>query len=179
MRAFVSVNIEDKALKGRIREIAETIKDKESGISITKEENLHFTLKFLGEINENQKNEIVKKLSKISLPSFDIHIKGLGVFPDFNFVRIIWIGGHSNELKQLAEEVNKSSSDIKSDEEFVPHLTIARVKFIKDKESLKQRLNRFLNIDLGSYRIKKFYLMESTLLPEGPLYKTVSEFNLF
>lgn len=179
MRAFVSVNIEDEALKKKIKEIAETIKDKESGISITKEENLHFTLKFLGEINEDQKNEIVKNLSKISLPSFDIHIKDLGVFPDFNFVRIIWIGGHSHELKQLAEEVDKSSRNIRSDEEFVPHLTIARVKFIKDKEGLNKRLNQFLNLDFGSYRVRKFYLMESTLLPQGPVYKPIKEFNLF
>ncbi len=179
MRAFVSVNIEDETLKKRIIEIAETIKDKENGISITKEENLHFTLKFLGEINEDEKNEIIKNLSKISLSSFDIHIKELGVFPDFNFVRIVWIGAQSQELKKLAEEVNKGSISIKSEEEFVPHLTIARVKFLKDKEALKSRIKRFSSIDLGLYRVTKFYLMESTLFSQGPVYKPLREFVLF
>ncbi len=179
MRAFVSVNIEDEELKKKIKKVAEEIKNNENGINITKEENLHFTLKFLGEISEDERAEIVKNLSKISLPSFDIHIKDLGVFPEFNFIRIIWIGGYSQELNKLAEEVDKGSINIKSNEGFVPHITIARVKFVKDKEALKKRLNSFLNLDFGLYRVTKFYLMESKLLPQGPIYRPLNEFKLF
>ncbi|MFP3130103.1 MAG: RNA 2',3'-cyclic phosphodiesterase [Nitrososphaeria archaeon] len=178
MRAFVSINIENSELIKKIKDVAHEVRNEEYGINITKDENLHFTLKFLGEINENEKEEIIDNLSKISLKSFSIRLRGLGVFPDLNYIRIIWIGAESQELMQLAEEVDKNTIGIKSDEKFVPHLTIARVKSVRDKAGLRDRIIRFSKIDLGSYAVDKFYLMESKLLPEGPIYEPLKVFNL-
>jgi 2'-5' RNA ligase len=178
MRTFVSINIEDRELIKKIKDVAHEVRNEEYGINLTKDENLHFTLKFLGEINEKEKEEIINNLSKISLKSFSIRLKGLGVFPDLNYIRIIWIGAESQELMQLAEEVDKNTIKIKSNEKFVPHLTIARVKAVRDKAGLRDRIIKFSKIDLGSYMVDKFYLMESKLLPEGPIYEPLKVFNL-
>jgi 2'-5' RNA ligase len=178
MRTFVSINIEDRELIKKIKDVAHEVRNDEYGINLTKDENLHFTLKFLGEINEKEKEEIINNLSKISLRSFSIRLKGLGVFPDLNYIRIIWIGAESHELMQLAEEVDKNTIRIKSNEKFVPHLTIARVKAVRNKEGLRERIIKFSKIDLGSYMVDKFYLMESKLLPEGPIYEPLKVFNL-
>jgi 2'-5' RNA ligase len=178
MRTFVSINIEDRELIKKIKDVAHEVRNDEYGINLTKDENLHFTLKFLGEINEKEKEEIINNLSKISLKSFSIRLKGLGVFPDLNYIRIIWIGAESHELMQLAEEVDKNTIRIKSNEKFVPHLTIARVKAVRNKEGLRERIIKFSKIDLGSYMVDKFYLMESKLLPEGPIYEPLKVFNL-
>ncbi|MFP3224518.1 MAG: RNA 2',3'-cyclic phosphodiesterase [Nitrososphaeria archaeon] len=178
MRTFVSINIEDRELIKKIKDVAHEVRNDENGINLTKDENLHFTLKFLGEINEKEKEEIINNLSKISLKSFSIRLKGLGVFPDLNYIRIIWIGAESQELMQLAEEVDKNTIRIKSNEKFVPHLTIARVKAVRNKEGLRDRIIKFSKIDLGSYMVDKFYLMESKLLPEGPIYEPLKVFNL-
>lgn len=178
MRTFVSINIEDQDLIRRIRELAFKIKDEEDGINVTKEENLHFTLKFLGEINEEQLKVLIKNMSEISFPAFSIDIKDLGVFPNLSNIRIIWIGAKSNEITELAKVVDERSSFIKSEESFVPHLTIARVKYVRNKAELIKRIQNFARVDFGKYKVEKFYLMESKLYPSGPVYTPIKEFKL-
>ncbi|MGC8568670.1 MAG: RNA 2',3'-cyclic phosphodiesterase [Nitrososphaeria archaeon] len=178
MRAFVSVNVEDLGLIREIMKIAEFIKDGEKGISLTKEQNMHFTLKFLGEIDDSTRDELINSLSSIKFNRFTIRLRGIGVFPSPDRIRVIWIGSDSQDLVRLAREVDRASASIPSDEEFTPHLTIARVKFVENKRALLERIEARRNVDLGTYSVESFYLMKSDLHPNGPIYTPVKKFQL-
>jgi len=178
MRAFISVNVEDQSLVREIMKIAEFIKNGERGISLTKEQNMHFTLKFLGEIDESTRDELINSLSSIKLSRFSIRLRGVGVFPSPERIRVIWIGSDSQDLVRLAREVDRASASIPSDEEFTPHLTIARVKFVENKRALLERIEARRDVDLGTYSVDSFYLMRSDLFPSGPVYTPLKKFQL-
>ncbi len=171
MRAFISVNVEDQSLVREIMKIAEFIKNGERGISLTKEQNMHFTLKFLGEIDESTRDELINS-------RFSIRLRGVGVFPSPERIRVIWIGSDSQDLVRLAREVDRASASIPSDEEFTPHLTIARVKFVENKRALLERIEARRDVDLGTYSVDSFYLMRSDLFPSGPVYTPLKKFQL-
>ena len=129
MRCFVSVNLEEESLISRITELQRDLAGSESGINAVSPANLHYTLRFLGEIDSETVNKTIDILDKISYRQFNVELKGVGVFPDMGMVRVIWIGSPSKELTELAALVNSALNNIgKSEDNFLPHLTIARVK---------------------------------------------------
>ena len=139
---------------------------------------IHFTLKFFGEVNENKINEIKEKLNKIRFKSFKVKLDKIGVFPNENDIRVIWAGlspkGKVIELQQKidSELLNLSSKD----QEFSVHVTLARVKFIKDKEEFK----KYLKFDIieKEFKINEFCLVKSELSKDGPKYEILERFNL-
>ncbi|MDI6720828.1 MAG: RNA 2',3'-cyclic phosphodiesterase, partial [Candidatus Aenigmarchaeota archaeon] len=93
MRCFIAVDIPDH-LKLKITELQEQLVGYD--IKLAEPENLHFTLKFLGEIDDPDK--IAQRLGFLkNKNSFDIHLKGVGAFPSEKFIRVIWIGVENGE----------------------------------------------------------------------------------
>ncbi|MCK4310988.1 MAG: RNA 2',3'-cyclic phosphodiesterase, partial [Methanomicrobia archaeon] len=93
MRSFIAIDIED-SLKSKIQDIQNTIGTKYLKIKFVEPENLHFTPKFLGEIEENVLDNIYEILQKNlkNYKPFEINLKGLGAFPSFSYIRVLWIG---------------------------------------------------------------------------------------
>ena len=177
MRCFVSVNVDDKAIVGKIKKFQEGLKY--SGINLVPQSNFHFTLRFLGEIDHQTVNEAIKMLEGISYGKFNMELKGVGVFPNERMIRVIWIGSPSSELIRLAELVNSSLADIgKSEENFIPHLTVARVKYIRDREALLNYISSNRDAEFGNMNVNEFSLMKSELTPRGPIYTELKKFNL-
>ncbi|MBW6442633.1 RNA 2',3'-cyclic phosphodiesterase [Patescibacteria group bacterium] len=137
--------------------------------------NLHLTLKFIGEIEEKQVEEITKKLKEVNIKPFEIEIEKVGVFSE-NFIRIIWLSVKNCEQIQ-AEIDQRLSSFYPIEKRFMGHLTIARVKTIKDKASFLENLNR-IKIPKIIFPVTNFRLKESIMQEEGPVYKTLEEYNL-
>lgn len=172
MRAFIAVEIPEEH-REKIKEIQKQFSNL-GNMNIVKE--YHCTLKFLGEITERQVEEVREKLRKIKMKKFEATLEGLGAFPNESYIRVIWIGikGRLNELQskidaQLAEMFPK---DIR----FKAHLTLVRVKSIKDKQAIKEKLH--MKIEPMGFEVKEFKLIKSTLTPEGPIYKTVEVYTL-
>ncbi len=160
----------------------------------TKRQNLHFTLKFLGELPKGRLNELSLALKMAATQSrpFLLRLGNIGFFPKSGTPRIIWIGAEKGgqELIQLADLVESNCLEQgfgKSDQPFQPHVTIARAKQ-EDYSGRNPSLSfhssgmpvEFSLPKLGfetAMPVCSFSLIESNLYPSGAVYKRVEEFQ--
>ncbi|AEH25138.1 RNA 2',3'-cyclic phosphodiesterase [Pyrococcus yayanosii] len=182
MRAFIAIDVADNVRSAIVR-AQEFIGTKDAKIKFVEPENLHITLKFLGEITEEQAEEIKAILSRIAakFKKHEVRVRGIGVFPNPNYVRVIWAGVENDEqIRAMAREIDEALAKLgfKRDKEFVAHVTIGRVKFVKDKLGLAEKLRALANEDFGTFRVEAIELKKSTLTPKGPIYETLARFEL-
>ncbi len=171
MRAFIAVDIPfDKDFKEYQEEIKEFC-----GFSFPKQ--FHLTLKFLGEVNENKIEKIKEKLKEIKFKSFKSRLGDLGVFPDKKHINIIWISLiPEDKIKKLQQSVEDALEQFfeREKREFKSHITLVRVKFVKDKEKLLDSLKKKIE---GGFVIDKFKLIKSELTPKGAVYTVLEEYD--
>jgi len=171
MRLFVEVPLPEE-LKEKIGKLGKEIE--QEGIKLVTPQNMHATLKFLGDTPEKKLGDIEQKLRGITFSSLKCSIKGVGVFPNESYIRVVWVGVESNgQLEKLAEDVIGSLRGYGKDNRFSAHITIARVK---KKTDLSGFLKKYKNEELGEFEVKSFQLMESVLSREGPTYSVVANF---
>ncbi|MEM3408289.1 MAG: RNA 2',3'-cyclic phosphodiesterase [Candidatus Micrarchaeia archaeon] len=174
MRAFIAIEIPNE-IKERLIQLQEEIRSRfKKEVKMVEPENLHFTLRFFPEIDENTAEKIKDTIKNIEFDAFEIKCRGLGVFPNENYIRVIWVGGDSNGKlegieKMLSERLAAIGFKKEKDEEFVAHLTLARVK---QKINFKDFLLKYREQDFGSFTISKdmIKLKKSQLTPKGPIY---------
>jgi len=175
MRLFVAVNVPEDVKENIVKIIRELPKDSIRPVS---RENLHYTLEFLGEVDEDKVNRIIDALEKVTQEPFDIVVKGIGVFPSPNYIRVIWLGvERSEDITSLAHKVENVLRPLgfKPDRPFSPHLTIARVK---SKVNITDLLEKYSETVFGRFIVDSFSLMQSTLTRNGPIYREVRNFPL-
>lgn len=144
---------------------------------LTESENLHLTLKFLGEISDEQILEIKKRLGEINFLEFFAETGEVGVF-NKDFIKIIWIKLNGKGIFQLQKMIDERLKDLFNVEaRFMSHITIARVKNVKDKKgfleylsSVKPKKVRFL--------VDEFVLKKSELTSSGPKYEDMEKYSL-
>jgi len=177
MRCFIAINLPDR-IKNKIAEITKELPDK--GIKKVKPNNLHLTLKFLGEVSENNADKIKKILDKIDYQKFDVSLKNFGFFPNNNFIKIVWIGIEKGreEIIKLQKQIDLKLKELnfKPETDFEPHLTIARVKFLEDKKEFFEKTKKFKFEE--NFSVSNFCLMQSFLKNTGPIYKKIHEVKL-
>jgi RNA 2',3'-cyclic 3'-phosphodiesterase len=140
-------------------------------------ENLHLTLKFLGEIPLERVEQVKKKLGEIKFEKFNTRINRLGVFSE-KFVRIIWLHLLGCEEFQGVVDEKLGEVDFILEKRFMSHLTIARVKSLNDK---KKFLEDFKKIEIKEgleWSVDNFYLIKSELHKKGPVYSVLEEYSL-
>lgn len=180
IRSFIAVDIDDPVLVDKIARIQLSIADTGAKLKLVERKNFHITLKFLGEIPQSLVDRVIEALKKISFNSFYIELKGVGAFPSLTRPRVIWIGVSKGfeELKKVHEKVEKELSRIgfpRNREEFVAHLTIARVKGSYNLSRLSAVLRELQDIEVGEFKVSSIRLKKSTLTPRGPIYSTLYE----
>lgn len=172
MRAFVAVDVTSSAVGELQKEMMGAWNPKE--VKPVEPDNFHFTLIFLGEISEQQANQVKEVLSGISFEPFSLTYSGVGAFPKTTNARVVWVGVDDEggkKLQALAGQVVASLEKIgfRPDKPFSPHLTIFRAK------------NRHVQVDIEKYAGKTFgtelvdrvHLKKSDLAPSGPTYSNV------
>ena len=146
--------------------------------------NIHITLAFLGNIEEDRISVVKTLLKEICAESaeFSFVLRGTGVFKNFREPRVIWMGtGESGKLISLG---NRIISGLKStgfeieERPFNPHITLGRIKFLKETANLKSALEEFQESHIQEVNLNEVILYESILNPEGPVYKALSRFSL-
>ncbi|MBW2988941.1 RNA 2',3'-cyclic phosphodiesterase [Candidatus Woesearchaeota archaeon] len=176
MRLFVA--IEFSGLKKELEGIQNKIDDKLA--KLKKTESFHITLKFLGKVPEERAEEAKKRLKKVSFRPFKLKLDKIGVFPSEDYIRVIWVGVKpSEEVMRLQEGVETALKDlkIKKDFEFKPHITLARVKSVTEKEELIGSLKK-IDVKGKAIDIRDFRLVKSRLTPKGPVYEDVAVFSV-
>jgi 2'-5' RNA ligase len=184
MRAFIAIAFPEE-LRGRVRKFQERVEMTDADITFVGPSELHYNIKFLGEINEAQANAVKAVLGEVAgqFTAFKLHAAGFGAFPSNQYARVVWIGAKegSQHLKAIAELLDLKLSELgfkKEERPFEPHLTIGRVKSARNKPELQIALRELQNEDIGSFDVTAITLFESKLSPQGPVYGPLFTANL-
>lgn len=195
MRTFIAIELSDE-IRSSLAQIQSHLKYSGADVKWVEKDNIHLTLKFLGEIDEKKLAQVKKILDEIgkSIKPFEITIKDIGAFPKIDYPRVIWVGLDKGaiESKILAERIDEELSKIgftKETRPFAAHLTVGRVRSSKNKEALKEKIENSLlptppglllaNAGAGnSQLISSIALFQSTLTPKGSIYTKLHEANL-
>ena len=176
IRAFIAIEISPEAKKTLAELMRELIKS-DADVKWVKPENIHLTLKFLGNITEEQQIKIQEILDKNlkDFNSFKIKLDGIGAFPKIEYPRVIWAGTSGEEImKQIAklidEKVNKLGFPLE-ERSFKAHLTLGRVRSGKNKEKLAAAIKKLGNLNGPEFLVNNISLFQSTLTPTGSIYK--------
>lgn len=177
MRCFIAVDL-DPSLTQKIITLQSLIKNLD--VKLVEPHNLHFTLKFLGDIPDETIDKVKDKLSELAAlaSAFSTTLKGVGVFPSENYIRVIWVGAASEEFTRLHDAVNDALAKLFKKEKASPHLTIARVRSGKDNAGIMDFVKRHKNAEIGQMIVNKIRLKKSTLTPHGPVYDDLAIFEL-
>jgi 2'-5' RNA ligase len=172
MRTFIAIEIPEE-YKEKIKELQKEFSQL-GNITLTKE--YHCTIKFLGEITEKQAEDVKEKLRKIKMKKFETSLEGLGAFPDENYIRVVWIG-LKGRVSELQAKIDSELQEMfPKDNRFEAHITLGRVKSIKDKAAMKEKLKK--KAEEMKFEVKEFKLIQSTLTQEGPVYETLEVYPL-
>ncbi|WP_455364338.1 RNA 2',3'-cyclic phosphodiesterase [[Eubacterium] cellulosolvens] len=180
VRSFIAVEVDDALILDKICQVQQTLRDCGADLKTVKRENIHLTLRFLGEIGEGGVSEIIELLKEVNFKPFELSLKGVGVFPNQRYIRVIWLG-----LKQGEKELGEIASLIEQrlrtlrfpadNKRFSPHLTIARVRSKRNNDNLIPYLQEWKDRDFGQQLVNTIHLKKSVLTPLGPIYSTLFE----
>ena len=174
MRLFIAIELPEE-LKKYLGELGQSLKSESAIVSPAKEH--HLTLKFLGNYPDDKVNDMKEKLSKIPFESFEGQLDTVGVFPNDDNIRVVWVGLKPVEpFAALAKQIDEATPEVKGDyPEYVPHLTLARIKAVKDKKSFGDRI-KSIKVEPKSFNVDSFKLIKSTLTPKGAVYEVLGTF---
>lgn len=181
MRAFLGISISEE-LKRKILSVQKKFSNFD--IKFVEPENLHFNLKFFREISDEEIGKLKQVLEQVTekYEPFEIEIKGMGVFPNKNYIRVIWIGVKNgyNTITSLAESIQDSIEILGflKEEKFVSHLTLGRVRTARNKNELRSLIEEFEDIEIGKMKVEEIKLFKSKLSPNGPVYEEVFNMKL-
>jgi len=176
-RAFLCITFPDEVIK-EIARIQEILSDIKFTGKLTELENLHLTLKFLGEIEDGKIEEIKNRLSKLKFDAFEAKLLNMGTFCNRSMPRIVWVKIGGAGIFELQKQVDDILGDLfKKEERFMSHMTIARVKHVSDSRNFK---NYIKNMALREVRfnVSSLVFMKSELGRTGPRYTEMYKVSL-
>lgn len=180
IRCFIAVKLPDDVRRSMADLIAE-LKKAKPDVSWVPAENIHLTLRFIGNMNDSLipmiKERITKKLSHYN--AFYIKIVGVGCFPSERRPRVLWIGvERSDLLNSIQRDMEAEVEELgfaAEDRPFSPHLTLGRVRSQKGIAEMLRRFTEFRTADFGLVEVKSIHIMKSDLKPKGAEHTSIAE----
>lgn len=173
-----------ETVKSALTALQQDLKKCGADIKWVKLENIHLTLKFLGNIEEKDVGNIVKRIEGACAGHsfFDLEISSIGVFPDIRSPRVLWAGIQGNDiLAGLHRDIDEGMALLgfkKEERRFSPHLTIGRFRSFKGKAALADKIERHRDDRLGLVNVKSVFFMKSDLGPAGAKHSRIAEIIL-
>lgn len=180
-RTFIALDLDDAILDG-LQEVRMQLDDPQSGIRWTDLKNLHLTLRFLGDVDD----EMLAKVCELTADAahqvdpFEFELKGIVcVPPSGRNIRMLWanIIDDSGSLASLYEILagQLSGLGLKEDKRgFSPHITLARIKFIQDPPAFRQTAAIYAERSFGLQHVSEVVTYSSRLTPQGPIYTALA-----
>jgi 2'-5' RNA ligase len=145
-------------------------------------ENIHLTLKFLGNVSTAKLDEVKSSLSRLKFPPFSMEIKGAGAFPSLKRMNVVWvgIGDGWSQVELIYEQTEKLLSDVgfsRENRRFSPHITVARVRSPKKRDELGAFLSHLREESFGTFNAEHVRLKQSILASSGPKYSTLLDIS--
>ena len=182
IRSFLAIELDDE-LVPKILDVQKEFKKTNANVKYVPSQNMHFTLKFFGNIDLDMVEDISLAVEKVikNYSSFDLNIKRCGCFPNKNVIKVLWLGlDEGSPIKDLQKDLDKEFKKLgfKKEKNFISHLTIGRVKSPKNKKEIRNTIEKFEDIEIGQMTVSKICLKKSTLTPQGPIYEDIKVFEL-
>lgn len=187
VRTFIAINLPAE-VRRRLGAFQEQLRQAAPGQGVrwTEPEQIHLTLRFLGNVPEPELPQLSQALTQAcqSARPFELEAQGAGAFPDLKRPRILWIGlvGAVTALVQLQAAVLEATRNWGEleDRPFHPHLTLGRVKTPEPRllARLSAALQQASSAAFGQWPVHQVELMRSDLSPAGPRYTVLAEARL-
>lgn len=184
IRTFIAIELEPRVQDecGRLQERFKAVAPEVKWVA---PHNIHLTLKFLGSITASQVEEVKKILTEVSakFKGFELTLQGIGAFPKPEYPKVVWAGVDEGKerLAECAELLEKSLERVGFPREtraFSPHLTLGRIKFLKDRRGFASLINSLDFKAQNRVQVERITLMKSTLTPKGPIYTPLFQAKL-
>ena len=180
VRSFISIDLEDQQILSRIAPILSSLQSLGGDLKLVERENIHLTLKFLGNVSTPRLGEVKSSLRQVIYSAFTAEIRGVGAFPNLNHMNVIWVGVNEgwSQVEQIYEQVEKQLSSLgfrRESRPFSPHITIARVRTGRNRDEIASFLRRLGDESFGTFSVDRIRLKQSVLSSSGPKYSTLLE----
>ena len=186
MRLFVALEI-PTAVRGNLASLIEELRAADAAATKNKArwvraENLHVTLKFIGNVDAGKLEAIRVVLGEVSAGGdVELRFRGVGFFPNEKRPRVLWAGiAASPNLASLAAEIDARLEKLgiaRETREYAPHLTLARFDPPGISEKLRAAAQENAAREFGAVRAGEFHLFESKTRPTGAEYTRLSSFS--
>lgn len=175
-RCFIALELSREAID-EIENIQNLIKKKNLFYGkLTEPENLHLTLKFLGEISEEKLKQAQEALKKIEFKEFEANLGELGLFSN-RAQMILWLKLQGKGIFDLQKQIDKALENLFPLEvRFMSHITIARIKKLPDKKACLEYIKNLKHTSI-KFQVSEFILKKSELKPDGPVYANIEKFK--
>jgi len=203
MRSFVAVELPEPILEA-VGQLSGRLRASGARATWVKPENMHLTLRFLGEVDEDNINRLKAILSDSyrGMSPFTLSVRGVGAFPNMRRPSVVWVGAVEareaarsqvelgnervlgNERAQAietaylaAESAARAIGLAPEEKAFHPHLTLARIRDAREAPPLVACLERERDFCAGDFTVHSVSLFSSRLTPHGPIYQRLEEFT--
>ena len=180
IRSFIAFDIDNKSVLRKLSEVQDKLVNTGADLKLVKPQNIHITMRFLGDISPTMVDAIHEEMEKVSFTPFDVELKGIGVFPNIKYLRVVWAGIQkgADELRKVFDQLEPRFRKLgfrPDPKGFSPHLTIARVRTGRNKAELIRCVEELADYEFGVLRAACLRLKKSVLTPKGPVYSTLKE----
>jgi RNA 2',3'-cyclic 3'-phosphodiesterase len=181
VRLFLAISL-DPSVRDAVSAALAELRTAAPQIKWVRAENLHVTLKFLGETPQAKLDALQSALSMIRLPgAIQLDFRGLGFFPNEKRAKVLWLGMNASpNLPELAAAIDHAAHSLGfplEDRPFTPHLTLARFSTPGLPQALSEPVRKISAQSFGSQTATNFNLIESKLKPSGAEYTTLHSFR--
>ncbi len=182
VRAFLAFDLDNEEVKKNLTEAQRLLAKTDADIKLVEPENIHITMRFLGDITLNMADKVHEEMKKIQFKPFTAKISNIGVFPNLNYPRVVWAGitQGADQLQSIFSQLEPSLQQLgftPDPKGFSPHLTIARIRSTRGKPQLVEFVQKNANYNFGEVNVASLKLKRSELTPQGPIYSTLKEYH--
>ena len=183
MRCFIAIDL-DEEIRGRLgklqHELQKKVDIKRGDVKWVRPELIHLTLKFLGEVRDENIAEVCNVVGDVAgrHAGFELDVGGVGYFGKGS-AKVLWVGAgeNSSELVDLQGDIERDLAKAGWREEnrrFTGHLTLCRIRNPRAGRALAELSSEYERLELGSLEVGSVCVYQSELTPSGPIYTVLS-----
>ena len=179
LRVFLALDL-DQTIKDQLIRLQNRLDKIGADVRWTKVEQIHLTMKFLGEISDEMAVDICRLCQNVcaEFEPFEFDVRSAGCFANYGRPRVIWIGvdDPSGSVRRLHERIEKTLGPLGLRRErraFKPHVTLGRVRSARNAIELRAEVEKNNNFEAGSAQASQITIYSSQLDPEGPVHTVI------
>ena len=184
LRTFLALPLDEEIVE-RLVDVQRSLASAGARVRWVAGENLHLTIKFLGDVTDEQLGEVCRVAEAVAaqIEPFEFSVASVTSVPPAGAMRMVWVGideptGRLEKLHELLEESYAAMGFGKENRSFRPHLTLGRVKGGQNVRQLRAAVSEIAETDFGITSVNELIVFSSQLTPDGPVYSPLAKAKL-